>query len=133
MLEEADAALMIGDPALYAETEIKHLDLGEEWGRRTGLPFVYAFWAGPRGRVGAEEVARLQRALREGLRAVDRIAAAYPAPGPGQEGRNAAYLRSNISYALGEEEKAGLAEFYRRAHALGLIPRLPELSFHGQD
>jgi hypothetical protein len=34
-------------------------------------------------------------------------------------------------YALGEAEVDGLQEFYRRAHALGLIPRIPELRFHG--
>ncbi len=34
-------------------------------------------------------------------------------------------------YALGEEEQAGLREFYRRAFALGLVPRVPELRFHG--
>jgi chorismate dehydratase len=132
MLEAAEAALLIGDPALYVETDLPRLDLGEEWGRRTGLPFVYAFWAARPGVLTAADVARLQQALREGLSAVDRIAAAYDGHGPGQESRNASYLRSNVSYALEEEEKRGLAEFYRRAHALGLIPCLPELRFHGQ-
>jgi len=133
MLEQADAALVIGDPALYLDTDVPRLDLGEEWQRRTGLPFVYAFWAGRPGAVNHGEVLRLQQALREGLEAVDRIAAYYAAAGapPGREGRNAAYLRSNVLYALGEEEQRGLREFYRRAFALRLIPRLPELRFHG--
>jgi hypothetical protein len=34
-------------------------------------------------------------------------------------------------YDLGEPEVGGLREFYRRAHALSLIPRIPELRFHG--
>jgi hypothetical protein len=42
-----------------------------------------------------------------------------------------AYLRESIVYSLGEEEQEGLREFYRRAHALSLVPRLPELRFHG--
>ena len=50
MLGEADAALLIGDPALDLESDVARLDLGEEWTRLTGLPFVYAFWAGPAGR-----------------------------------------------------------------------------------
>ena len=49
MLAAADAALVIGDPALYFGGETGRLDLGEEWAARTGLPFVFAFWAGPPG------------------------------------------------------------------------------------
>jgi chorismate dehydratase len=130
MLEAADAALVIGDPALYFDGEVPRLDLGEEWLRRTGLPFVYAFWAGRPGAVSPADVRRLQQALREGREAIGRIAARYPSQGGPRETQNAAYLRSNIVFALGEDEKRGLREFYGRAHALGLIPRLPELHFH---
>jgi chorismate dehydratase len=137
MLETADAALVIGDPALYLDTEVERLDLGEEWHRRTGLPFVYAFWAGRPGVLTAADVLRLQRALRDGLLAVDQIASRYAGPAGRPEGgaarpeKNASYLRSNVLYSLGEEEQQGLALFYGRAFALGLIPRLPELRFHG--
>jgi chorismate dehydratase len=131
MLAAADAALLIGDPALYWEGDAERLDLGEEWLRATGLPFVFAFWAGPRGAVTREDVARLQGALAEGLDAVGTIASSYAVGGPGQAARNEAYLRSNIVFRLGEDEAAGLREFYRRAHAIGLIPRVPELHFHG--
>ena len=130
MLESADAALVIGDPALYFDGEVPRLDLGEEWLRRTGLPFVYAFWAGRPGVVSATDVRRLQQALREGVQAIGRIAARYDGHGAGHEQQNASYLRSNIVFALGDDEQRGLREFYRRAHALALIPRLPELLFH---
>ena len=130
MLETADAALVIGDPALYYDGQVPRLDLGEEWLRRTGLPFVYAFWAGRPGVLSAADVRRLQQALREGLQAIGKIATRYEAKDAAREHENASYLRSNIVFALGEEEKRGLREFYRRAHALGLIPRLPELRFH---
>ena len=43
-----------------------------------------------------------------------------------------AYLRDNIVYRLGEAEQAGLMEFFRRAHALALVPFVPELRFHEQ-
>jgi chorismate dehydratase len=131
MLEACDAALVIGDRALALESELPRLDLGEEWQRQTGLPFVYAFWAGPRGAVSAADVARLQRALRDGLGRLGTIAASYNGAAAGRRETNEAYLRSNIVFAFGDEEAAGLREFYRRAHALGLIPRAPELSFHG--
>ena len=130
MLEAADAALVIGDPALYFDGEVPRLDLGDEWLRRTGLPFVYAFWAGRPGAVSAADVRRLQQALREGREAIGSIAARYPSHGGPHETQNATYLRSNIVFTLGEDEKRGLREFYRRAHALDLIPRLPELHFH---
>jgi chorismate dehydratase len=131
MLGAADAALMIGDPALYYAGDVPSLDLGEEWTRRTGLPFVYAFWAGPQGVVTAGQVRRLQSALAEGLRSLPAIASAYAGPDAQRAPLNEAYLRANIHYAFGSDEQAGLAEFYRRAHALGLLPRVPELRLHG--
>jgi chorismate dehydratase len=130
MLAQADAALMIGDPALYQPADVPSIDLGEEWTRRTGLPFVYAFWAGRDGAIGPDGVVRLQQALREGLGSLPAIAASYDGCGAGKGALNEAYLRANIQYGFGEDEAAGLREFYRRAHGLGLIPRLPELRFH---
>jgi len=127
MLADADAALVIGDPALYAAAHgISCLDLGEEWRTQTGLPFVFAFWAGRPDVAGAAEVAALQAAAAGGLRHLDQVAASYNT----HQELNASYLRANIAYTLGEEGKAGLREFYRRAHAAGLIARLPELRFY---
>jgi chorismate dehydratase len=132
MLAAADAALVIGDPALYFEgADVERLDLGDEWTRVTGQPFVFAFWAGRRGAVNAADVARLQAALAAGLRQIAAIASSYNGYGAGHARDNEAYLRANIVYRLGDEELGGLGEFYRRAHALGLIPRVPELRFHG--
>jgi chorismate dehydratase len=141
MLAAADAALLIGDRALYFEGEESRLDLGQEWTERTGLPFVWAFWAGRRDAAGSSQVARLQTALAAGLLALPAIASTYNGAGiPGRtkgEPRldraavNEDYLRRNIVFRLGEEESAGLSEFYRRAHELGLIARVPELRFYG--
>jgi chorismate dehydratase len=55
MLERADAAILIGDPALLAleeranrfersGVELVYHDLAEEWHTLTGLPFVSAVW-----------------------------------------------------------------------------------------
>ena len=49
MLESADAALIIGDPALRVDpgtTPYQVADLGREWTEMTGLPMVFAVWAG---------------------------------------------------------------------------------------
>jgi predicted solute-binding protein len=131
MLAAADAALVIGDPALYFEGDVPRLDLGEEWDRLTGLPFVYAFWAGRVGVVGPDEVAVLQASLQSGLAGVADIASSYNGYGAGHGPLSESYLRRNIVFTLGRAEEAGLREFYRRAHGLGLIPRVPELRFHG--
>ena len=49
MLQRADAALVIGDPAFEidpAKHGVTKIDLGAEWKALTGLPFVYAMWVG---------------------------------------------------------------------------------------
>ena len=133
MLDAADAALLIGDPALYCEGvgDLARLDLGEEWTARTRLPFVYAFWAGRPGVIDAAGVARLQAARAAGLAAIPAIASRYNGQGPDRTALNESYLRHNMVYELGPGELAGLAEFYRRLHALALVPEVPELRFHG--
>jgi predicted solute-binding protein len=132
MLERADAALLIGDPALDLESDVARLDLGEEWTRLTGLPFVYAFWAGPVGAVSPGGVDRLQRALASGLASLGEIARKQAHGEAARAAKYEAYLRDNIVYRLGEAEQAGLAEFFERAHALSLVPAVPELRFHEQ-
>jgi chorismate dehydratase len=131
MLGAADGALMIGDPALYSEGPVAKLDLGEAWQQATSLPFVYAFWAGPRGVIDEDGIAALQAALAAGKKAVPEIARAYAPGGASRAAQNEAYLASHIHFDLGEAEQAGLSEFMRRAFAIGLIPRVPELRFHG--
>jgi chorismate dehydratase len=133
MLEEADAALVIGDVALFHPGAEPCLDLGEEWARITALPFVYAFWAGRPGAVGPEQVALLQASLRRGLGALPEIASAYNGLGAGRYLLSESYLRENIVYELGERERLGLAEFYRRTRELGLIQHLPELRFYANS
>jgi chorismate dehydratase len=133
MLAVADAALLIGDRALDQEGELLRLDLGEEWLRLTGLPFVFAFWAGRAGAVNPAGVRRLQAALADGRAHADEIAERQARGVPGRAERYRGYLRESIVFELGEQEQAGLREFYRRAHALSLIPAVPELRFHAQD
>ena len=56
MTRVADAALLIGDPALEADPAalgLQKIDLGDEWTAMTGLPFVYAAWTGRAGAISA--------------------------------------------------------------------------------
>jgi chorismate dehydratase len=132
MLERADAALIIGDNALlldHAAAGVQKVDLGEEWTRATALPFVYAFWAGRDGAVTADHVAAMQQALAEGVERPDEIGRAYFPGEPERQQIAARYLRDNIKYALGAEERAGLELFYRYAAELGLVESAGELRF----
>jgi chorismate dehydratase len=125
MLAACDAALIIGDPALFldhAAAGAQKIDLGAEWRALTGLPFVWAMWVGRAGSIDAAVVRRLQHARDEGVRHTDEIAADYS---PGDAARVATgqqYLRDNMRYGLGEPEQAAIATYYREAAALGLAP-----------
>ena len=141
MLEMCDAALIIGDGALllkHTEVEvsreiprgaIQKIDLGETWSRLTGLPFVYAFWAGRAEALDAEDVRRLQRARDKGVSDSQAVAEAYFAD-PALRDLGAQYLRDNIQYHLGDRERAGLETFYRYAAELGILPDSGELRFY---
>jgi predicted solute-binding protein len=78
-------------------------------------------------------VRRLQEALGAGREALATIAAAQAGGESARAARYEAYLRENIVFTLGEAERSGLREFYRRAHALSLIPAVPELRFHADE
>jgi len=128
MLGAADAALIIGDVALFLDpnqsaisnqqSAISKLDLGELWTRSTGLPFVYAFWAGWPDAVTPEQAERLQQARDEGVAHAADVARAYYPGDPARQDVARRYLRDNIRYVLGPEEIEGLQTFYRYATEL---------------
>jgi chorismate dehydratase len=131
MLARCDAALLIGDPALFLDHESRGLtrtDLGEEWTRLTSLPFVWAFWAGRAGVLGTEHVAVLMDARDRGVAASDAVAAQYC--GPHRTERGQTYLRENVRYTLGEREQAGLRLFYELAVDLGVVDDMRRLAWY---
>jgi chorismate dehydratase len=132
MLERCDAALLIGDNALFLDDRpgIQKIDLGEAWLALTGLPFVYAFWAGRPGAVTPEDVAALQRARDEGVKRSEELARAYLPDAPDRQTLGARYLRDNIKYDLGPDARAGLEMFYRYAAELGLVDKALTPSFY---
>jgi predicted solute-binding protein len=132
MLQRADAALVIGDPALDidpARHGATKLDLGEAWLALTGLPFVYAAWVGPHRAVDAEQVALLQAARARGEREVADIAREVSGEDSRAEQRALAYLRDTLRYGLGDREIAGLERFHALAVELGLAPATRPLKF----
>ena len=125
MTRRADAALLIGDPALFADYQrlgLEKIDLGQAWQDFTGLPFVYAFWTGPAGALTADDVQTLQRARAEGAGRPDAVAQAFFPDDPARAAIGARYLRENIRFQLGDREKAGLERFFQLAAEVGVVP-----------
>jgi chorismate dehydratase len=157
MLERCDAALLIGDAALLLDLDtlrvkadtasaggvhkpgatmsgsalqsVEKIDLGETWTKTTGLPFVYAFWAGRPDALSGEEVGAVQAARDAGVAGSDGVAKEYFSD-PSLQSIGMRYLRDNIKYHLGEEELAGLDAFYRYAAELNLVPEPVGLRFY---
>jgi len=132
MTRDYDAGLLIGDPAFDADHEalgVTKIDLGEEWTRFTGLPFIYAAWTGRAGAIGDDGVRALQDAQAEGVRCRQAIAAEYGRGDVARAARAEVYLRDNVKYGLGTEEAAGLQMFLDYAAELGLAPRRRRLEF----
>lgn len=125
MVRECDAALVIGDNALFADHEalgLEKIDLGEEWSGMTGLPFVYAFWAGRSGVITGADILALQSARDKGLTATAAIGRQLFPTSPAKAARADRYLRENVKYDLGEPEIAGLQRFYDLAAEVGVLP-----------
>jgi chorismate dehydratase len=136
MLAQADAALIIGDVALFldhAAAGVNKIDLGAEWTAMTGLPFVYACWTGWPGAVTPSEVTVLRQARDAGVAQSDAVAAAYYPDDTPRQAAARRYLRDNIRYFLGHEELEGLTTFYRYASELGLASFDGTLRFYDDE
>jgi len=136
--EVHDARLVIGDAALFLRAGPRRAardgaepreypyvyDLGEEWKRWTGLPFVFAVWVAQRSapaaralRVHADLVASRDWGLAH-LDLLARQAAGYTGFAPAV---CAQYL-AGLDYGLSYGHLAGLTEFFRRLVAAGRVP-----------
>jgi chorismate dehydratase len=117
---------------LQAIGSIRKIDLGETWTGMTGLPFVYAFWAGWPEALAPEDVRTIQAARDAGVADPDTVSREYFSDSA-LHAVGARYLRDNIKYYLGEPELAGLDAFYRYASELGLVPKPAALRFYEVD
>lgn len=149
MLEKADAAMLIGDPALRISiaiekkstvspqgravcqaatlgitgAEIFHVyDVVGEWQRFSSLPAVMAVWAARPEVITPEVLADFAASRHFGLTQIPSIclesARELGLPQPALE----SYLRQNIDFSLGEENRRGLERYFHEAARLGLIP-----------
>ena len=118
MIAKADAALIIGDPALRITPEqsgLEWLDLGAEWLTLTGLPMVFAAWAGKPGlplerlraiTVGSYEFGRAR---------IGEIVEQEHEPRGVTAALANRYLREHIRFELGAREQQGLTRFWEMA------------------
>jgi chorismate dehydratase len=125
----ADAVLLIGDRALGPASDRTGRggtfqlvwDLGDEWVRWTGLPFVFAVWAA-REESTARRLAPLLSSSRDAGRAnLASIAAAEAAAHGLTVPQCLSYLRDNLHYELGPAERQGLQLFHEFLVRLSLI------------
>ncbi|MFQ5926535.1 MAG: menaquinone biosynthetic enzyme MqnA/MqnD family protein [Terriglobia bacterium] len=141
MLAQNDAALVIGDPALQfslnsaAAPGVGQLgklfvyDLGDEWHRLTGQPFVFAFWAVRAAKASPALPEAFAASKEFGLAHLEEIAAQAAEQLNLPEAALARYLRENIQFSLTAETCAGLESFFRYAYDLGLISQIKPLEF----
>ncbi len=144
MLQTADAALLIGDPALLAleqrenaaaitgslahRDDLDFHDLAAEWTSLTGLPWISAVWAVRRsalihGEQTLQEIAAVTQASKEhGLAQIDALVAEWSKRLPIRPQTIRTYLTENIYYHLDEPCLAGMRLFYRLAAEYGILP-----------
>lgn len=133
MLRRCDAALLIGDAALFLDHDllgVSKLDLGERWTQLTGLPFVWAFWAGRPDALQPHHVRSLIAARDAGVAAADAVAAAYCGPPRSEIARR--YLKENIRYELGTREIEGLRTYYELAMKHGVVEEIGVPDFYSR-
>jgi predicted solute-binding protein len=150
ILEQADAALLIGDPALRLAisiagnatlgaageltcspdkagvnaTETMHVyDVVQEWRRLTGLPAVLAVWAGRRESVTPEVIADFAASKEYGVAHLAEISATASVEQDLAAADLLNYLGENVDFTLDSENLAGLELYYGLAAKLGLTPR----------
>ncbi|HJY86904.1 MAG TPA: menaquinone biosynthesis protein [Candidatus Acidoferrales bacterium] len=152
MLAQADAALVIGDPALRIAIKAETLagrqpsgelcctgdpseqpvpgvdtlflyDVAHQWREMTGRPCVLAIWVARREAVTPEVVADFLASKEYGLARIPEIAEGAALKLDLPAPALERYLRENIDFSLDDENRAGLEWYFRLCAEAGLIPR----------
>ena len=158
MLKEADAALIIGDPALRVALKMEALaaklpgggsccqgdpedmpvpgfetvfvyDVAYQWREMTGKPCVLAIWAGRRDAITPEVVADFQESKRYGMEHIREISEAASVKLDLPAKALERYLVNNIDFDLDAENLEGLRLYYEKSAVAGLIPSNSPIEF----
>lgn len=131
MLDDCDAAVMIGDPAMKVPGgRYPELDLGEEWHKLTGLPFVYAVWAVNPELASAELVDVLQRSRAYGIGRFAEISKSEAERLDLPYEVCFRYLSEVMDYDLTDRHLEGLNLFREKARRLGFVSGDHELRLY---
>ena len=130
MLLRADAALIIGDPAMtMPHDQLRVFDLATLWHDYTGLGFVFAMWMARAEAVPASRAINFASARDEGLAHLDEITAQYQT----QLGLSAeeikSYLTRNIAFQMDEDMQQGLELYFELAYKHQLIAKKKSVTF----
>jgi chorismate dehydratase len=141
MLRSADAALLIGDPALLAleaRDQIEQqsgpclwIDIAHEWHTRTGLPWVAAVWAVRPESLGSKTLSPdrliedLNRSRDHGLTHIDDLVVEWTPRIALAPAAIHSYLTQNIHYVLDPACMETIQLFRRYAAEVDALPPLP--------
>ncbi len=155
MLASADAALLIGDPALLAREartaidaaypDLLWLDLAELWRHHTGLPWVAAVWAvrpesllqsgcpgsgssDPGGLIPAQLITDLTLSRDNGLAHIDTLVTEWTPRLAVPPATIRTYLTHNIHYTLNDDCLRAIQLFRTLAADINALPPLPTLN-----
>ena len=146
MLAVADAALLIGDPALLArerreainaaiDEPLLWLDLAQLWRELTGLPWVAAVWAvRPEALTDVtpqQLIADLNSSRDAGLAHIEELVAEWTPRLDLAPETIRTYLTRNIHYTLDEDCLKAIRLFRELAAGIGALPALDELNLLG--
>lgn len=145
MLQQADAALLIGDPALLAlesRDQIERavgpcqwFDLAHQWHTRTGLPWVAAVWAvrpealSPSHISSAQLTEDLTTSRDHGLAHIENLVQEWTPQIRIPAGTVRHYLTQNIHYTLDPNCIRAIEVFRQYAAEIDALPPLPSLRF----
>lgn len=138
VLDDADAVLFIGDEALYnyhnRSEGYYYYDVGEEWKKLTGLRMVYALWVINRqfAAYNTEHVQAIYKTVtsgfKYGLKHLDDAAATLIGKVPFTTRQIVHYI-GLLNYQFTPDHQNAVRTFYRLAHELDLVERVPDLEF----
>jgi len=145
MLQSADAAILIGDPALLALESREQIedtigpcqwfDLAYEWRTRTDLPWVAAVWAvrpealGPPSVTPAELTEDLEASRNHGLLNIEKLVEQWTPRIAIPPSTIRHYLSYNIHYVLNTDCVRAIELFRQFAAEVDVLPPLPNLRF----